>query len=164
MLKLPKDVVADPRHDEVLRLLTESAAPLWEGGKNRVPTVPLTPGLAGVLRRVLSADLGTQGLEQIERDLAGEQKGLDAVAARSPAGPPSPRVSRILFVADDGSERFYRDCDRLLTRHAQRLIGCRVLVSGEGLGEAIFGQPNLVRAVLIADKKESAQALFAMCP
>jgi len=36
VLKLPKDVVADPRHDAVVQLLAENAGLLWENGRSYV--------------------------------------------------------------------------------------------------------------------------------
>ena len=162
MLKLPKDVVADPRHDEVVRLLTTGAAPLWEGGRHPVPTLPLTEALADALRGALRAGEACQGLELITEKLASEQKGLDALAKKTPDGPQNARVSRILLVANDGSTRFYRDCDALLSRYPQRVLGCRLDVPGEALGNALLGTPRMVRSVLVVDKKAGARALLAL--
>src|SRR4051812_14745937 len=39
VLKLPKDVVADPRHDEVVNLLTTHASPLWASGRHQIATL-----------------------------------------------------------------------------------------------------------------------------
>jgi hypothetical protein len=161
-LKLPKDVVADPRHDAVAQLLTSRAGALWEGGRNQVATLPLTEALSGTLRGALAAGQACQGLELITEKLAREQKGLDAVSAKSPDSPQNARVSRILFLADDGSTRFYRDCDALLSRYAQRLLACRLAVTGEELGNALRGSSRLVRSVLVFDKKLGAQALLAL--
>ena len=105
MLKLPKDVVADPRHEEVVRLLTTGATPLWEGGRHPVPTLPLTDALAEALRVALRAGDACQGLELITEKLASEQKGLDAVAKKTPDGPQNARASRILCMASDAVTR-----------------------------------------------------------
>lgn len=164
MLKLPKDVVADPRHDAVLNLLAAHAGLLWEGGKNQVATLPMTGALVVELRGALSAGLAAQGLELITEKLAGEQKGLDAARRKTPDSPQNARVSRILFLAADGSTRFYRDCDALLSRYPQRLLACRLEVPGEALGEALFGGAKLVRSVLVFDKTFGAKALLALLP
>lgn len=164
MLKLPKDVVDDQRHDAVASLLTTNAIPLWEEGRTPVATLPLTDALVAELRGALVAKLAFQGLELITEKLAGEQKGLDAARAKSQDGPQNARVSRILFVANDGSVRFYRDCDALLSRYPQRLLACRLDVSGEALGEALLGGGRMVRSVLVCDKRVGAQALLALLP
>jgi hypothetical protein len=163
-LKLPKDVVADPRHDAVSTLLTTHAALLWEGGRNPVAKLPLTSALAEELRAALAAEHACQGLELITDKLAAEQKGLDALRHKSPETPQNARISRVLFLADDGSTRFYRDADALLSRYPQRLLACRLDISGEALGHQLFGNPKLVRAVLVFDKKAAARALLALLP
>jgi hypothetical protein len=164
VLKLPKDVVADPRHDAVVRLLETRAGFLWERGRQKVATLPMTAALAAELRGALAAGHACQGLELIGERLAGEQKGLDALGKKAPDNPQNARVSRILFLANDGSERFYRDCDALLGRYPQRLLACRLEVDGEALGNALFGSPKMVRSVLVVDKKAGARALLALLP
>lgn len=164
MLKLPKDLVADPRHDAVSSLLSANVGPLWERGAHAVATLPLTGALSAVLREALAAGLACQGLEGIADKLAAEQKGLDAASAKARESPPNARVSRVLFVANDGSTRFYRNCDALLSRYPQRLVACRLDVAGEELGSAVLGVPRLVRSVLVTDKKVVAKALLSLLP
>ncbi|TKD11829.1 hypothetical protein [Polyangium fumosum] len=163
-LKLPKDVVVDPRHDALVRLLSAHAGLLWERGRSQVATLPMTDALAAELRGALAAGHACQGLELISEKLASEQKGLDALNQKTPDSPQNARVSRILFLANDGSERFYRDCDALLSRYPQRLLVCRLEISGEALGTALFGSAKMVRSVLVVDKKVGARALLALLP
>jgi hypothetical protein len=163
-IKLPKDVVSDPRHDALSTLLATHAGLLWEGGRTQVATLPITGALTEELRGSLTAGHACQGLELITEKLASEQKGLDALRHKAPESPQNARVSRVLFVANDGSKRFYRDCDALLSRYPQRLLACRLDITGEALGEALFGSPKLVRAVLVFDKKAAARALLALLP
>ena len=164
MLKLPKDVTADPRHDALSNLLTTHAGPLWEGGKNQAARLPMTAALAAELGAALAAGHACQGLEACTEKLAVEQKGLDALRQKTPEAPQNARASRILFLAGDGSTRFYRDCDVLLSRYAQRLLACRLEIPGEALGNALLGSPRMVRAVLVFDKRAAAKALLALLP
>ncbi|WP_433932697.1 hypothetical protein AB3662_00870 [Sorangium cellulosum] len=164
MLKLPKDLVADPRHDAVSALLTKHAGLLWESGRNQVATLPMTEALAAELRGALAADHACHGLELIMDRLAGEQKGLDAMARKAPDSPQNARASRLLFLANDGSTRFYRDCDALLSRYPQRLLACRIEITGDELGEKLTGKAKLIRSVLVFDKKVAARALLALLP
>lgn len=164
VLKLPKDVVADPRHDALVRLLEMRAGLLWEHGRNQVATLPMTNALTAELRGALSAGHAYQGFELISERLASEQKGLDALNKKAADGPQNARVSRILFLANDGSERFYRDCDALLSRYPQRLLACRLEIAGEALGQALLGSAKMVRSVLVVDKKVGARALLALLP
>jgi hypothetical protein len=81
---------------------------------------------------------------------------------KDPASPQAQRISRVLFMANDGSERSFRECDTLLFSYSQRLVGCRLEISGEELGTALFGAPRLVRAILVSDKKAAARTLLAL--
>jgi len=162
MLKLPKDIPAGPEQDALQALFANPPLPLWEKGAHRVVTLPLAIPFSIELRHALGASLATQGLEQISKELANEQKGLDALAAKTPTAAQAPRISRLLFLANDGSERFYRECDALLTRYPQRLLACKLDASGEALGEALYSGPKLVRAILVTDKKAAARILLSL--
>jgi hypothetical protein len=161
-LKLPKDVVADPRHDAVVQLLAANTGLLWENGRHRVATVSLTKALVFELRRALADEHASQGLEFIAEKLAAEQKGLDALSKKAPENPQNARISRILFLANDGSTRFYREVDSLLSRYPQRLLACRLDIAGEALGKTLLGTEKMVRSVLVFDKTAGARALLAL--
>ena len=124
----------------------------------------MTDALAAVLRAALASELACQGLELATDMLASEQKGLDAVRAKATEGPQNARISRILFLANDGSTRFYRDCDAQISRYQRRLLACRLDIAGEDLGNLLLGSPRLVRSVLVFDKKVAAKALLALLP
>jgi hypothetical protein len=164
VLKLPKDVVADPRHDAVVQLLAANARLLWENSRNRVATLPMTEALVVELRSALAGGHAAQGLELIAEKLAAEQKGLDALNKKLPENPQNARISRILFLANDGSTRFYRDAEVLISRYPQRLLACRLDIEGEALGKAILGSAKMVRSVLVFDKTVGARALLALLP
>jgi hypothetical protein len=163
-LRLPKDVAADPRHETICALLATNTTPLWEGANLRVATFPLNDEMTRECRRSIAAGLAIPGLEAIGDVLASEQKGLDALIAKAPDAPQNPRVSRLLLMSNDGSKRFYRDCESLLAQYAQRVIGCRLDVTGDNFGAVVFGYPKLVRAVLFVDKKAVARALLTLAP
>ncbi|HEY5960319.1 MAG TPA: hypothetical protein VIV60_27385 [Polyangiaceae bacterium] len=161
-LKLPKDVAADDRHDAVWKLLTTNTLPLWEGSELLVPTLPLNQALAAECRRAVHIGFAIPGLEAIEEVLAGEQKGLELLFKKAPDVPHNPRASRLLLMSNDGSNRFYRDCEALLVKYDQRLIGCRLDVTGEGFGSAVLGSQKLARALLFVDKKAVARVLLTL--
>ena len=163
-LELPKDVVADPRHGALVALLVAHATPLWAESELVVATLPMADGVVAELRAALGMGHACQGLELVADKLAAEQKGLDAARARAPETPHNARVSRVVFVAADGSKRFYRDVEMLLRKHPERLLVVRLDVAGEALGEAVLGDKRLVRAVLVQDKRACARALLALVP
>lgn len=72
------------------------------------------------------------------------------------------RVSRLLVLADDGAERFYRHVETVLRRHGPRVLAVRVEVDAGALGELLFGPGHLVRLLMIEHKKAVCAVLLAM--
>jgi hypothetical protein len=154
---LPKDIVAPEQIDAVTRLWHDAKSPLWEHGLLGVPRVPFAASVAEHL--ALLARRGhalQQGIESIGQHLDNEHKGIEA-ARTAPPGPP--RISRLLLVAGDGSERFYRQVEGVGLRHQGRVLVAQLDVGGETLGVRLYGRARIVRAVLVADRAEVARVL-----
>ena len=75
-LRLPKSVESDPRGPRLLRNLTTYTQPLREGSKIGIPVAAMTPELAEALRSAYSAGQVVRSLENAERKLAAEERGL----------------------------------------------------------------------------------------
>ena len=112
-LRLPKLVEADPRAPELHRILPAHARLLWPEGKIHVPTVAFSPAVAEALLAAHRAFQLVRSLEGAERRLAAEDRGLSLVDQQSGVLRGA-RVSRLLVLADDGTERFYRQVEKLL--------------------------------------------------
>jgi hypothetical protein len=93
--------------------------------------------------------------------LAGEQRGLERVD-RETGVVRGGRISRLLVLADDGSERFYRSVDFLLRRHAPRVLALRLDVSEARLGSLLFGPEEVARLLLIQHKEAVTGVLLAL--
>jgi len=157
-LRLPKLVEADPRGQEILRGLTARARPLWPGGKIMVPTVALTPALAEALRIANRTGQLVRSLEGAERKLAAEGRGLGLVDQKSGVSR-GERVSRLLVLADNGAERFYRLVEKLLRQHGPRVLALRLDVKAETLGQMLFGPGHRV-LLLLVDHREAVSAML----
>jgi len=72
------------------------------------------------------------------------------------------RVSRLLVMADDGAERFYRQVERLLLRHGPRVLAVRLEVDADTLGEMVFGPGRRARLLLLAHKEAVSGVLLSM--
>jgi len=160
-LRLPRLVDRDPRGPQLLRSLTTNTRPLWQGGKIEVPVVTCGSKLAAALRRAQSAGQVVRSLEIAQRKLATEERGLRLADRRSDV-PRGARVSRLLVLADDGVERFYRHVETLLRRHGPRVLAVRLEVDAGALGELLFGPGHLVRLLLIEHKEAVCAVLLAM--
>jgi hypothetical protein len=152
LLRLPKDVKDHPRLAELEGAFTADMRVLREGGVVQASHWPLD----GAVRRALKAALNmghlTQGLEAIARVLDREQKGLAALAAKSGA-PQAPRLSRLLILANDGTERFYHDVESLLRRNADRTWAVVVAADAEQLGAAATQKGGIAKALLIDERR-----------
>ena len=124
-LRLPKSVESDPRGPQLLRDLTTHTRPLRQGSEIGIPVAGMTRELAEALRSAYSAGQVVRSLENAERKLAAEERGLE-MADRQIGVPRGVRVSRLLLLANDGAERFYRQIEALLRRHGPRVLAVRL--------------------------------------
>ncbi|NBX16387.1 MAG: hypothetical protein EBR09_03370 [Proteobacteria bacterium] len=161
MLKLPKSLETDARAPLIQTSLSKNLKPLWIEGRLKVPTLELSPALEKILSLSRRAGQLRGGLENIESCLRREKDGLDALKQRK-LSQDSGRMSRILLMSSDGSERFYRHCESLLEVHSDRLIGIRLNIASQNLGQKFFGKDAQVKAVLVTHKDFVARALESL--
>ncbi len=160
-LRLPKSVESDPRGPQVLRTLTLRTRPLWQGSGIGVPMVRMSSELVEALRTAYSSGQVVRSLEKTERTLAAEERGL-RMADRLLGVPRGIRVSRLLLLADDGAERFYRQVEALLRRHGQRVLAVRLELDEQGLGELLFGPGSVARLLMLEHKQAVGSVLLAL--
>jgi hypothetical protein len=160
-LRLPKRVEEEPGAAHLARELSARAQPLWAGGEWSASLAELAPDLEAALQSAFSAGRIVRGLEGAERVLASEQQGLEHVD-RTTGVERGGRVSRLLVLANDGSERFYRDVESLLRRHAPRVLALRLDVDEHALGRLLFGRDQVARLLLIAHKDAVSAVLLAL--
>lgn len=160
-IRLPKKIEADPRHDEIKKMLSEDLRPLWEKGTILVPHVPFFRELEKTLGYALRDKHLARGLENIGNLLNAERKGLAAVHERQGTTQVA-RVSRLLIIPDKCTERFYRTSEAILFNHSDRLLCLRVDVSYERLAQNLFGEDALVKALLVSDRDATSDALLAL--
>lgn len=160
-LKLPKAIEADPRLDAIRAGLRQQARPLWSGGALLVPAAPWTRALGSALEAAHRAGGLARGLEQIEKTLEREAHGLALVDERSGAQRGS-RVSRLLLVSNDGTERFYRQVERLLTDQGSRLLAIRIDADSSRFAAVLPEGAGVVRALMLEHKERVASALLAL--
>jgi hypothetical protein len=160
-LRLPKSVESDPRGEQLLRSLTTHTRLLWPGGEIGIPAAAMTPELAEALRSAYSAGRVVRSLEKAEQALATEERGLQ-MADKQSGVPRGVRVSRLLLLADDGAERFYRHIEALLRRHGPRVLAVRLEMDEKGLGELLFGPGQVARLLMLEHKQAVGSVLLAM--
>lgn len=166
-LRLPKMVESDPRGPQLLRSLTAYTRPLWRESMLDVPVGRMNVELAEALRKADGAGQLIRGLESAERILASEERGL-RMADRQIGVTRGVRVSRLLILANDGADRFYRNVETMLHRHGPRVLAVLLEMDASGLGELLFGSGSIARLVMLEHKQAVGSVLLAMtgdiCP
>jgi hypothetical protein len=160
-LRLPRKVEDAPGAAQLASELTARGQPLWAGGELHVARAEVTPGLEAALKSAFSAGRIVRGLEGAERTLAVEEHGLSHVD-RKTGIERGERVSRLLMLADDGSERFYRSVESLLRRHAPRVLALRLPADERALGQLLFGRDQVARLLLVEHKDAVSAVLLAL--
>lgn len=160
-LRLPKSIEGDPRAPQLLRNLTTHTRPLWRESEIGIPVAGMTLELAQALHNAYSAGQVVRSLENAERTLAAEEQGL-RMADHQIGVPRGVRVSRLLLLANDGAERFYRKIDALLHRYGPRVLAVRLEIDEKVLGELLFGPHRVARLLMLEHKQAVGSVLLAM--
>jgi hypothetical protein len=160
-LKLPRNIEAHPQHEALKRLLSQDQRLLWKKGTVRVPAIRFNTALEKALTHALALKHLERGLERIDQVLTLEKKGLQALQEKQ-CTPPAYRVSRILLLANDGAERFYRGCESTLLHNQDRLLGLWLDAGSLQLGLSLFGPEKPVKALLVSDKEAATQVLLSL--
>jgi hypothetical protein len=159
--KLPRKIEALPEHEALKDLLSQDRRLLWEKGTVEVAAIRWSGGLEQALMKTLGFKQLERGLERIEQLLSYEKKGLVALQAKQ-GTPPANRVSRVLLIANDGAERFYRACESTLLEHQDRVMGLLLDVGSAELGRKLFGPEKSVKALLVSDKEAVVHVLLSL--
>jgi hypothetical protein len=159
--RLPRKVEDDPAAAHLASELAARARPLWPGGELRVARCELSPALETALTSAFSAGQIVRGLEDATRALAAEARGLAHVDERTGAARGA-RISRLLVLADDGAERFYRNVESLLHTHAPRVLAIRLSADERTLGQLLFGPERVARLLMIERKDAVSRVLLAL--
>jgi hypothetical protein len=160
-LRLPRRVEDEPAAAQLPRELAARARPLWTHSELQVPQVEAAPAFEAALKSAFSAGRIVRGLEAAGRALDAEERG-QARVDRKIGVERGRRVSRLLIIADDGAERFYRNVESLVRRHAPRVLALRLSADQHALGGLIFGPDQVARLLLIEHKNAVSAVLLAL--
>jgi hypothetical protein len=160
-LRLPKAIENDAQGPALHAALRERAKKLWAGGAILVPTASWSDALAAALRSAQREGRLERGLERAERALQREVRGLSLADERS-ATERGSRVSRLLLVSNDGTERFYRQVERLVSSQGPRLLAIHIEADSGQFAAVVPQAAGVVRALLIEHKDNVARVLLAL--
>lgn len=165
-LKLPRVLEIDSQRIAIEGALTSKSSPLWKSDTPRddilnVPHIDFSINLERALQAAMVSRQLERGLEAIEKRLESEERGLSALREKQ-GSQPAYRISRILIIANDGAERFNRECEKVLRRYSDRVLGIRVNASSERLAQKIFGPEKIAKALLVSDKDAVVNVLKSL--
>ncbi len=160
-VRLPRAVEENSGAARLASTLAAGARPLWTGATLQVAQVSVGPALEAALKSAYSAGQIVRGFEEAQRVLAAEARGLSHVD-RSTGAPRGSRVSRLLLLADDGSERFYRNVESLVGQHSPRVLALRLSADATALGQLLFGPEHMARLLLVEHKAAVSACLLAL--
>jgi len=150
--KLPKGLNEHPLASSIDSWFRQNQGPLRLGGEQTVAALKWSPQLEAAIFAVQHAEHLLQGLELIKRAMEKETHGLISVSKKT--GLPIPeRMSRLLLLSCDGSDRFYRQAEGILVANQERMTGCIISTDSQVLG-GLFSKKKLpLKALLINDRK-----------
>jgi hypothetical protein len=90
-------------------------------------------------------------LEGVSAKLRSEKAGIDNISGQGDAAHGA-RISRLILLSNDGSERFYRHVEQLLLLHAPRVLACLLDLDSGTLGKAITTRDKEIKFVMAEHK------------
>jgi hypothetical protein len=160
-IRLPKSIESDPRTSRLLGALTDQSRLLWPGGTVKIPEARLNDALKEVLLAAYHAGQVARSLQKVDQRLAAEARG-QGMADQKSGVPRGQRISRLLILASDGAERFYRQGESLLQRHGSRVMAVRLHADAEQLGGLLYGPGRAARLLMMEHKAAVGAALLAL--
>lgn len=155
-MKLPKEIAKAGIETEIVAALAKDLFQIRIDPDISIPSLKLTPELRKHLFYAKSIGEMVVSYESVEKELAVERKGLQNVNNHSD------RISRLLIVTNDGSERFYRELTYLQRKEGGRVLVCRLEISSLEMGEILAMPGRSVKAALINRKKSVINVLKAI--
>ena len=157
-VRFPRQLEADYGPDVIRRVLAEATRKLWSGGDLYVPLIALNDPLKKALQAAVLKGRLCCGFEAAAQKLDNEKAGIAHVSERSEVSP-GERISRLIFLSNDGAERLYRHVEQLLRSHAPRLLVCLLDADSSILGRLITGKDRQIKLVM-ADHKDTVSGIL----
>lgn len=157
--KLPRQIAAVPEAEFLLEKLFLNSAPIVSGSPVSVPKLMLTDALQDALHKARRTGRIVQGIDSAKDVLDRERLGISLLNDQAGQGR---RISRLILMSGDGTENFYQQADRLLKKHAPRVLGCKFAMDSRCLGELVFGRGRVAKLVLIAHKDAVSEIFLTM--
>lgn len=113
--------------------LASNSEKIWSGGRIAFPAIKGGAAVIGNLQKAKKAHKVILGFDRIKRQL------LDPSCVVAPA---------LLILADNGSQRLYRNCEALVHKFPQ-LFPIRITVTPQVLAHELYGKEKDIKVLLV---------------
>lgn len=148
---LPKKLEETEEGEKILAVLQGLIKPVKPGHGYRVPSFPLSQSIINALYSARRTGRLIRGLEDADKKLAAEKTGIENVDIKTGSGRKE-RLSRLVIIANDGSDRFYWQTKKIVEQNRPRALAIQLDVSSFELGEILFGPGKRALFLLISHK------------
>ncbi len=160
-LLLPKKLEAGEEGSRIKTVLKEHAGQVTPLKDYLLPSFSFSSSIEEALFSAFRSGRVVRGFEDSQKKLDAEKKGLKNVDEKTGENR-NERISRIAIVANDGSERFYRQTKRVVENHSPRVLAIHLNISSFELGEKLFGPKKRVLFLLINHKEAVSNLLLSL--
>jgi hypothetical protein len=158
---LPKKLDGSEEGKKVEDLLRSSQKPVLPGSGYLLPSFPLNDSIKKALNGARRTGRIIRGIEEAEKMLDAERAGILSVDMKT-GSERVERVSRLIIVANDGSDRFYRQTKRLVDVNRPRVMAMHLDITSFELGGAIFGPGKRALFLLLNHKDAVINLLISL--
>ncbi len=148
---LPKALETSAEGRDILLILNSHLSPVKPGCDFMLPSFGLSQAILNALHSARRTNRLIRGLEEAEKRLGAERAGI-AQADDKTGATRNERISRLAVIANDGSERFYRQIKKVVEKNYPRLMALYLDATSLELGERLFGHEKRALFLLISHK------------
>lgn len=158
---LPKKLEASEEGKKVLDVLNSHLRAVKPAIKFTVPSFAISQSVIDALYSARRTGRLVRGFKDAEKNLAAERKGIANVDLKAGSAGKG-RISRLVVLASDGSERFYRQTKRLTEQNRPRVMAIHLDVTSFELGEKLFGPKERALLLLLNHKEALVNLLISL--
>ncbi|MGM0599710.1 MAG: hypothetical protein ACQETH_07795 [Candidatus Rifleibacteriota bacterium] len=160
-IRFPKAVEKSDKFEKIKHYIGENQKKLWQKAQTRAVFVPASEKLINLFQLEHKRGRLIRGYELVERTLLAQLEGTKSVDARTGVKR-GRRLSRLIVVSNDGSERYYRKIDKLAVQFESIVLLFRIDIDSASLGEMFFGPGKIAKVFMLDHKESMANALEAL--
>ena len=148
---LPRKLETGQEGIDILKVLDSHLRPVTQWNDLVLPSFRISEAIINSIYSARRAGRLIRGFEEAEKKLNAEREGIASIDLKT-GSERKERISRLIIIANDGSERFYRQAKRLVEQNRPRVLAIHLDITSFELGERLFGPGKRVLFLLINHK------------